>query len=317
MAFDLTALTAWTDESTFAFDFWTDALLKGESAQHLRTISGVKGSMKMPSINAEQGVLQASTCASTANGDILYDQVEVIPENIEDFRLFCIKDLEAFYTRTHLDPGQMYEGLQKTEAVIMNLIAESINRGVELTIWQGEKGGATAGLDLVDGFNHRIENAAVATTIVATSFGEITDANAVALIEGLVDAAIADADIASLVHMGGLQLFVGHDVKRHYDKNYRVLFGDNTHADEMGVTMVQGTQVPMIAVGGLTGTDFMHLVIKDSLVMTNDIEGEETNITVGMDEFDKNVYTRSEFKIGFVERALLQGFYHTPIDFTA
>jgi len=303
MAFDLSAVSAFVNETDNLNDIFRRSMYGNDSAPWLTQITGVKATNALPTINHEQDVLVSAAAELTAanfNGDVVVDQVDLITSKVAYWNKFNLAQLEGYFTQKYLLPGANYD-LGQTESVLAAMLSDSIpnviSKQVENLTWKGDTTLTGDPLVFTNGFN-KLTNA-----LTPTSTGAITASNARTYIDGLVDAAMADGDwAADITAVGRVYIMCGHDVVRKYSQQYRADFTAAPYNTEFNKFMVDGTNVMLIPCAGLTGTNVMYLVKNDVFVQGSDLLTDQASIMMGMDQFEEYVWVKAKFRIGFAAR---------------
>jgi hypothetical protein len=274
-----------------------------DTAPWLNQIQGVKATNALPTVNHEQNVLQSAASELTAasfNGDVVVEQVNLPTAKVAYWNKFNLADLEGYYTQKYLPRGANYD-IGETESVLATLLADSIpnviSKQVENLTWRGDTSlGSGTGLQFVDGFNVLHE------ALSPTSTGTLTLSNTRGYVDGLINAAVADADWSAALSNGGARIYMGHDAYRFYATSYRSDFGSLPYNNEFNKMVIDGTNVSMIPCAGLTGTNYVYLAKNDILTIGTDLDSDQNNIMMGFDQFEEYVWVKCKFRLGFASR---------------
>jgi hypothetical protein len=126
MAFDLAALTAFINETDNMMDIYRRSMYGNDTAPWLNQIQGVKATNALPSINHEQNVLVSAASeltASSFNGDVVIDQVNLPTAKVAYWNKFNLAQLEGYYTQKYLPRGVNYD-IGQTESVLAMLLGD-------------------------------------------------------------------------------------------------------------------------------------------------------------------------------------------------
>lgn len=304
MGFDLSAVTAYINETANLNDIFKRSMYGNDTAPYLTQIQGVKATNKLPNVNHEQNVLVDATnelTDSDFNGDVDVTQTELITGKVAYWNKFRLDDLEGFFTQMYLPRGANYD-LAETEIVLARLLQDDIpnvvKKQVELLTWQGDTDGS-APVNLANGFNK------LTAGVTPVSGGAITASNALTFVDGLIDTAMEDADWASkLGETGRAYIFTGHDVIRKYEQQYRSDYTAAPYNGRFEKIMPDGTVVQMIGCSGLTGRSEINLVDSQIFVQGSDLLSDQDNIEMGMNQFNEYVWVKVKFRLGFAVRDL-------------
>ena len=316
---DLSALTDFINEQKHAQDIYTRAINKNDSSPWLVQLGMNKHKMALPNVDSDRGNIQDGSVelgTSDFKGQVIASQTVLVGESLAYFTKMQARDLENFYTNVSLPAGQDYqpEALSALDSAILNKIIATISGDLERLIWRGDKAGATSTfLDLADGFNVQAEAAVTGAVLSKTSSGVITQGNARDVVDGLVDAAMANDDFAPLMSEAGkTYILTGHDVVRAYAQQYRGDFGALPYNTSFNKPLVDGTEVMLIGVSGLTGENTAYLTRSDNFVQGHDVIGEERSMQVDLDQFKEFIWLKDRFKHGVIARDMSDNsvFYH-------
>lgn len=198
-----------------------------------------------------------------------------------------------------LAPGSNNEGDAPNgwEATVIDVKTASINKQLELTYWQGNT--ASGSYQTFDGFIKLIDadgNAVAGNKSNATDF---TTANAITVIDNIVDSAAPDVKKAA-----DFAVLIGDDYWDTYmtairEKNYNHY---KPEADAEGVFTIPGKNKKLIRIYGLNGTGRIFAGRGYHFIVGNDVESEisdgSSKIEVFYDEKDDKVYMRAKGKAG-------------------
>ena len=183
------------------------------------------------------------------------------------------------------------------EEQIGNEKASRITKLLEVAMWQGDTATSNTNpnTNRFDGFNKIIDAASASTVAGNTSSATaITVAN----VEGLVDDIynVIPADIADAED---LVLFVGIDTFKKYTTALRASNLFHYAADSEGMEiMIPATNIKMIGVGGLSGTNRMFLSRLSNLFVGTDLANEEEEYRFWYSQDNDEVRFRATMKYG-------------------
>jgi hypothetical protein len=304
MAFNFPGVAAFINETDNLNDIYKRAMFGNETAQHITQIDGVKKTNALPSVEHERNVLvsaESELTASDFKGDVDISQTDLITGKVAYWNKFRIDDLEGYFTQKYLPRGASYD-LGETETVLALLLKDDIprviGRQVEQLTWQGDTAlTAPNPLRFANGF------AKLTSGLAATSTGAFTDSNALTYLEGLVDAAVSDADWSSLImNPNGAKIYTGEDVIRKFAKQYRNDFTSSAYNREFNKWQIDGTNVMLIGCPGLVGKNEAYLANPDVMVQGSDLIGDKDQIEMGMNQYNEHVWVKVKFRLGFACR---------------
>lgn len=273
MAFNVTGLTNYTNEQRT--ELVVKSLFGGKTAAVLQAAGQVQVGVKSAealNILSSDVFFQADGCGYTASGNTTFSQRVITVGKIKVEETLCPKTLEAKWMQTQIAPGSP-EAIPFEEQIGAEK-ASKIAKQLEIAMWQGDTATANTNpnTNKFDGFLKLIDAASASTVAGNTSSATaITVAN----VEGLVDDMynVIPADIAEAED---LVLFVGIDTFKKYTTALRASNLFHYAADAAGMEiMIPATNVKMIAVGGLVGTNRMILARLSNLFVGTDLANEE------------------------------------------
>jgi hypothetical protein len=155
MAFDLTALPAYTDQ--LSTDLISEALLKSFTTDYVTIEAGkTAGTSAINIMNSVVDILDA-TCGFAAgqvgNNDTVFSQIPLVVGSKMLKEQLCPEDLRTKWTSSQLGAGANQESVPFAELIAANKM-NNIAKYVENTIWQGDGVGGT-----LDGLLFQTENA--------------------------------------------------------------------------------------------------------------------------------------------------------------
>lgn len=273
MAFDLSALSAWTQEN--AGTLYAKSVLTGKTASQMNHLTGLRGATKIPLLSTSTGLIKPSSCTLSASGDIIINQRTIAVEKAQIFMTFCVEDLDAYFTRQYLTGSSNYDGLGMAESQFIDQIVKQIQADMENGIWNY----TIAGTNPFDGLAATIAIDKASTAIPAPQAlsGAVTATNALPTVNAVRNA--VPANLLDHIDNGEYILLMSHAAKRQYELDYQTTYGSLPYNTEFNKDFINGTNIKMIAVSGLTGNK-MLMVNKNHLWMGTNIEGEETSITL-------------------------------------
>lgn len=304
-SFDLSGLTAYTEQNATA--------LKARAffvSKSIRTFTVEKGYKGPTALNRAQVALslQAGGCgwSTTTANSMTLDQRVLTPGSYKLNIPFCIKDLEAYFTRSYLPAGQAANQSMPTEieASFMENVTGKFGEIVEVAIWQGDTLSATENLNKFDGFNKILD---VATS--ANSFNPSTSAYTTATSFDVVDG-VVNAIPAEVITQDDVIIAMGLDKFRQYTTRLRQLnlFHYNGDAAASSFELIHpATNVKVIGFNGLNGINRIWA-------------GQASNFTIGVDDAFENTlmdlwYSQDNREVRFALEGMMgvQVYYPTQI----
>jgi hypothetical protein len=296
MAFNVTGLTNYTNE--LSTELVVRSLFGSKTAAVLQAAGQVQVGVKSAealNILASDVFFQADGCGYTASGNTTFSQRVITVGKIKIEETLCPKTLEAKWLQTQMVPGSPTS--IPFEEQIGQEKASRIAKLIEVAMWQGDTvtSNTNPNTNRFDGFTKIIDAVSASTVSGNTSAATaITVANVEDLIDNMYNAAPADiADADDLV------LFVGIDTFKKYTTALRASNLFHYAADSEGMEiMIPATNLKMIAVGGLNGTDRMFLGRLSNFFVGTDLANEEEELKFWYSEDNDEVRFRASFKYG-------------------
>lgn len=300
MAFSFTNLSDYTktnEQMLIVKSFFTP-----KTATYMQKLTGVKSAMQVPSLADDFYWATGGTCGLlSASGDTTISArvLTVAPIKIE--KSWCIATLEAKYTQLMLQPGSNYTSLPGgIDEAFMNYIMGAQGEKVEIALWQSVSGGGSS--DYTSKFNGLIQVIGAASGVVsANASAYITPVTAVTVanIISVLQATYAAIPVA-ILDKEDLRIFIGTDWSRLYQTALvnANLFNFVPSADSLGEYYLHGTNVKIVPVPGLNGTNKAYALRTSNMFMGVDLENEEEELNVWYSQDYDSVYMRMKFKLG-------------------
>ena len=296
MAFNVSALANYTNEQS------TELVLKSLFGSKTASILQAAGQVQVGVKSAEalniltsDVYFQTDGCGYTASGNTTFSQRNITVGKIKVEETLCPKTLEAKWMQTQIAAGSPTS--VPFEEQIGQDKANNIAKLLEIAMWQGDTAttNTNPNTNKFDGFIKLIDAASASTVAGNTSCAtSITTANVEDLIDNIYNVVPADiADASDLV------LFVGIDTFKKYSTALRASNLFHYAADSEGMEiMIPATNVKMIAVGGLTGTNRMFLARLSNLFVGTDLANEEEDYRFWYSQDNDEVRFRATMKYG-------------------
>ena len=294
MAFNVTGLTNYTNEQST--ELVVKSLFGGKTAALLQAAGqvqvGVKSAEALNILDSDV-YFQADGCGYTASGNTTFSQRTITVGKIKVEETLCPKTLEAKWMQTQIAAGS--PEAVPFEEQIGNEKSSKIAKLLEVAMWQGDTATSNTNpnTNKFDGFV-KIIGDATAVDGNTTSATAITTANIDDLVDDMyaaIPADIADAD--------DLVLFVGIDTFKKYTTALRNnnLFHYAADSDGMEI-MIPATNVKIVGVGGLNGTDKMYLGRLSNFFVGTDLANEEEEYRFWYSQDNDEVRFRVTCKYG-------------------
>ena len=295
MAFNVTGLTDYTNQQST--DLVLKSLFGSKTAAVLQAAGQVQVGVKSAeALNILTGdvYFQADGCGYTASGNTTFTQRNITVGKIKVEETLCPKTLEAKWMQTQIAAGS--PEAVPFEEQIGNDKATRIAKLLEVAMWQGDTATSNTNpnTNRFDGFNKVIDDAAASVDGNTTSATAITTSNIEALVDDMYNALPADiADADDLV------VFVGIDTFKKYSTALRASNLFHYAADSEGMEMmIPATNLKMIAVGGLDGTNRMFAGRLSNFFVGTDLANEEEEYRFWYSQDNDEVRFRATMKYG-------------------
>jgi hypothetical protein len=294
MSLNVAGLTAYVDQERMALI--RKFVLEGRSTRFLTIQPDIKSAASINVLSSDL-VGQAGGCGFNNAGETILSQepLSVCPLKVNES--ICLDTLEQYYTQYMMNPGSYNTEIPFEQTYVLDKIA-NISSLVDTLIWQGDTS-VTGQTSLCDGF----------ITLAETTYsGSVVDGNTsnatgitASNIIGLVDDMVAAVPV-NIINMDDLYLYVGYDLYRLYARALRNanLF-HYTGAEDQGEDfsqMVPGTNVKIIAVKGMNGTNKMFLSTKSNLFFGTDMLNDYENFELWYSQDFQEVRMAAKWKQG-------------------
>ena len=236
----MTSLTAYVEQRRLPLI--KEAVLKAKSASLFNLQTDIKTSAALNLLSTDVQFGDGLTCGWNEAGAQTLSQRILNTGNIKINMSYCDKEMLKYWTQYQVRVAAGQKTLPFEEDFV-NAVVENVKAAIETAIWQGDTASHTNNLKYFDGLL-KILGAA----------------------EGTIDVQIAGTsaydDIMAVYNaipekvLDGASILVGADMFRKFiqelvAKNYYHYSGENLN----GEIMLPGSQVKVIAVNGLNGTD--------------------------------------------------------------
>ena len=295
MAFVVSSLANYTNEQST--DLLVKALFGSKTASTLQSAGqvqvGVKSSATLNLLNSTV-FFQADGCGYNPSGSTTFTQRTITVGAVKVEETLCPKTLEAKWMQTQIMAGSptMIPFEEQVGAEKSAVIAENI----EIAMWQGDTTSGNPNLNRFDGFNKII--AAASPTLAnsaPTAFTSITSAN----IDDILDQVYANIP-ARIATKSDLVCFIGVDAFKLMLVNLKNanLFHYAVEASEAMEMVYPGTNMKLIAVGGLSGTSKIVAGSLSNFFVGTDLANEEEVYKLWYSEDNDEVRFRTTFAYG-------------------
>ena len=297
MAFDVSALTAYTDQSST--DLLTAVQFKSETAALAGLQAGIKSAATLQLLATNSVPQDGSSCAFNASGSVTFTQRTLTTYAIKFQDTLCIRTLEAYWTQLLLKKGQNYTE-SDIPAKIMDNIVGGIKQRLETADWQGDTTSVSSYLNRYDGLIKIINNASGVVTATASTYNSTNARTIVANIVNNIP--------AQLKGNPAIKIYMGYDAAEIYRQK---LMNDNLYhvpagsSDQEGM-YAEGSVHQIVPVHGLDGmysqsgkSCIFALNIAENAFLGCDMLNEEEDALMGLDQYKENVWYSFRFRRGW------------------
>jgi hypothetical protein len=291
MAFTFAGLTSYTDQERLPLI--TKAVFSARSAALFTKQVGIKFAAALNLMDTDALIQSGDSCGYTTSGTTAFTQRNITVGRMKVQETLCPRSLEQYWMQTQLTAGSTYDGVPFEQA-FSEQKALRIAEALENAIWKGNT--------YFSGVNQLL-NAASGSTIsgntgaVSASVG-VTTGNAIAIFDGIYNQ-IPQAILTKT----DLVIFCGWD-------NFRTLLGAfkastavmYNQVDLAGLAdgdiMYPGTNVRVIAVPGLTGTNRIVSSYLGNFFYGTDLLSDEEQFSIWFSKDNDEVRFQAAFKAG-------------------
>lgn len=295
MAFSVGTLANYTNEQST--DLLVRALFGSKTATLLQSSNQVQVGIKSAAslnILGSTVFFQADGCGYLSSGTTAFTQRNITVGAVKVEETLCPKTLEAKWMQTQIMPGS--PTMVPFEEQIGNEKAATIAQTLEVAMWQGDTTSGNPNLSRFDGFNKIIAAASpVLGNAAPTTFTSVTASN----IDDILDQIYANIP-AAVAAKDDLVCFLGIDAYKLMLLNLKNanLFHYAVDAAQTMEMVYPGTNMKLIAVGGLNGTNRLVAGSLSNFFMGTDLIDEQEEVKMWYSQDNDEVRVRFTFKAG-------------------
>lgn len=290
MGYDVSGLVNYVDQNNLSL--LRKSFFANKTAKLVTIQTGIKSAEALNIIDNAFS-FQVDGCSFSPNGTTTFTQRILTVGKIKIQEEFCPKDLNAKYTQMALAPGSADDKLP-FEAVFMGLITDQIAQKMETAQWQGDTASGNADLAQFDGLLKIISGCTGFVSGNTQAVTGITVANVVAIID-----TIYSNIPVQVLDKTDMRILVGFDVFRNYTvalKNSN-LYNYPVSTQDFEI-VIPGTNVKIIALNGLNGTNKIVAARLSNLFYGVDLASDEDNIKLWYSQDFQTVRVSINFKAG-------------------
>jgi hypothetical protein len=302
MAFSVTALTTYIEEQKQAI--LTSILFQDKTASLISAggtvMSGVKSTEKLTIMDTDAIFQTGGTCGFNSSGATTFTQREMVVGKIKVHESLCPKTLETKWLQKKLANGSQYDSFAFASDYTGKKAAR-IAAQLETAIWQGDTSSVDVNLNKFDGIEKLVGAATgVVNANAAAYYGTpLTGGQTASTIITAVNA-MYKAFPTELLNRTDNVVFIGWDDFRKYgvaltEGKYFINWSDALASGEI---MIPNTNIKLIAVNGLNGTNAMYGTFLENLYLGVDMLNEEERLELFFAKEADEIRFMAEWKYG-------------------
>lgn len=236
----MTSLTSYVEQRRLPLI--KEAVLKAKSASLFNLQTDIKTSAALNLLSTAIQFGDGLACGWDEAGTQTLSQRILATGNIKINMAYCDKEMLKYWTQYQVRVAAGQKTLPFEEDFV-NAVVENVKAAIETAIWQGDTTSETNNLKYFDGLLKILGNTDGVVDVVITGASAYDD---IMVVYNAIPEKVLD----------GASILVGSDTFRKFiqelvAKNYYHYSGENLN----GEIMLPGSQVKVIAVNGLNGTD--------------------------------------------------------------
>lgn len=273
------------------------SLFNAKSASILTPMTGIKSSKSVNLMDTDAVFQSGDNCGFTASGTTSFSNRTLTVARIKVNEAICPKKLEEYWMQTQLPIGSSYTSVPFEQQYAEQKAGKTAEQ-IETAIWQGDtvSGNTNPATNKFDGLI-KLVNAASGTTVVGNTgtVSSITISNAFAVMQG-----IYNAIPTKILDKDDLRIVCGWDTFRLLVANLTNLnlFHHNPTVEDAGEVVLPGTNVRVVALNGLNGTNRIFAMRLSNMFFGTDLLNEEERFEIFFAKEADEVRYVAEFKAG-------------------
>lgn len=296
MSLNVSGLAAFTDENKMALI--KKSVLGGRTLQFITVQPDIKSSAAINIIDSTLDA-QAGACGWNAAGTTSLTQRDLSVCPIKINEAICLDTLESYYTQKMMNAGSYNESIP-FEQIFAEEKAGKIGALVDDIIWKGDTATGSGDLALCNGYIQLFDKTAASGSTVAGNTGSVTAltaANIIAVVDAI--AAVVPTDI---IDAEDLVLFMGYDAYRLWAtalRNANLFHYNGAENQTDGFSqMIPGTNIKVVAVRGLNGTNRMFTSRGANFYYGTDLLNDSEDFSIFYSSDNDEVRFRAKWKMG-------------------
>ena len=282
-------LTTYTEQQRLPLI--TKAVFAARSAALFTKQVGIKSAAALNLMDTDANIGSGTVCGWSATGNTTFSQRNITVGVMKIQEALCPRSLEQYWMQSQLTAGSQYDGVPFEQAFAEQK-ALRIAEALENAIWQGNS--------YFSGVNQLL-NAASGSTVsgnTAAISGSITTANVISIFD-----TIYTRIPQAILTKNDLVMFCGWDTFRTLVMAFKANTGVMYNQVDLqgladGEILYPGTNIRVIAVPGLLGTNRIVTTYLGNLFYGTDLLGDEENFELWYSKDNDEVRFQAAFKAG-------------------
>ena len=282
-------LTTYTEQQRLPLI--TKAVFSARSAALFTKQVGIKSAAALNLMDTDANIAGGDVCGWSATGNTSFTQRNITVGRMKIQEALCPRSLEQYWMQSQLTAGSQYDGVPFEQAFAEQK-ALRIAEALENAIWQGNS--------YFSGVNQLL-NAASGSTVsgnTAAISGSITTANVISIFD-----TIYTRIPQAILTKTDLVMFCGWDTFRTLVMAFKANTGVMYNQVDLqgladGEILYPGTNIRVIAVPGLLGTNRIVTTYLGNLFYGTDLLSDEENFELWYSKDNDEVRFQAAFKAG-------------------
>ena len=282
-------LTTYTEQQRLPLI--TKAVFAARSAALFTKQVGIKSAAALNLMDTDANIAGGDVCGWSATGNTSFTQRNITVGRMKIQEALCPRQLEQYWMQSQLTAGSQYDGVPFEQAFAEQK-ALRIAEALENAIWQGNS--------YFSGVNQLL-NAASGSTVsgnTAAISGSITTANVISIFD-----TIYTRIPQAILTKTDLVMFCGWDTFRTLVMAFKANTGVMYNQVDLqgladGEIVYPGTNIRVIAVPGLLGTNRIVTTYLGNLFYGTDLLSDEENFELWYSKDNDEVRFQAAFKAG-------------------
>ena len=289
MAFSFGNLSAYTEQQRLPLI--TKAVFAARSAALFTKQVGIKSAAALNLMDTDANIGSGTVCGWSATGNTTFSQRNITVGVMKIQEALCPRSLEQYWMQSQLTAGSQYDGVPFEQAFAEQK-ALRIAEALENAIWQGNA--------YFSGVNQLL-NAASGSVVsgnTAAISGAITTANVISIFD-----TIYTRIPQAILTKNDLVMFCGWDTFRTLVMAFKANTGVMYNQVDLqgladGEILYPGTNIRVIAVPGLLGTNRIVATYLGNLFYGTDLLSDEEQFSIWVSRDNDSIRYQAAFKAG-------------------